>query len=387
MAVQSYFPTQEDKNPQSSTGSAVLGGGGSTPAAAPAAKTGTGFVNLQKYIQTNKDTGGLANAVTGQAGSGIQDFQQQTQQGASNITSNLQGQTANLNQQAGDINAAWRNIGQDFQNRGDAAISDYLGRTRNANFGSGVDTSGFNAQTTANANRLNQTQDLAQNSQYAQQALLGKEFGGKSGYNPTFGALDALILGQTNRAGLEAGLAGNRQRVADTVSGANAQVAAAQQAFQNAQGTLRGAAAQGISQSDRDKLNAARDAGIDAYSGTLAQAQEVANRLGWGGLNQYFGGLQAQQNERNAAQARAREEEAARQSQYLSAAEQAGVAALGAEDAQRNSMYVPDSLFSTPPPVSNSGIQANTRMTEAEGNAKRARERELRDRERQRRGY
>ena len=206
MAVSNYFPEQNDpNNPQSGSGvggTSILGGGGggaSSPgAAAPSsAPTGSGFTNLQKYIGVNSDQGGqLANAVTNQAGQGTEAYTT----GLNNIASGIAGEYGANTTQYGNT------VGEQ-----DSVVN---GLNTNE-----VNASGLAPAITTGANALNARQDLALNNSDAQQSLLKKEFG--QGYQSGFGKLDSLILGQTNRAGLEAGIAGNKANIA--AAGVNAQ--------------------------------------------------------------------------------------------------------------------------------------------------------------------
>jgi hypothetical protein len=204
MAVSNFFPEQNETNtPGTPGGGGVLGGGGNVAGgaapAAPAAPTssGTGFTNLQRYLDVNKDTGGLANQVAEQAGAGIGAF-------GEGLRSTAQGFADTLNTEANQFQS-------NIVGAGGAVPQDPQRINQ-------LDTSDLGIQGNQGRTRLNKVQDLAGSNRFAQQQLL-KQAGGP-GFQSGFGKLDSLILAGTNQGGLDQALQGNKNRINQEIAGA-----------------------------------------------------------------------------------------------------------------------------------------------------------------------
>ena len=249
MAVSKCFPEQNEDSRRGGSGGSVLGsgGGGATggAATAPAAQgTGTGFTNLQKFLDVNQDTGSLAGAVSEQAGSGIGAFGQDLQSTAQGIASGLGQQQANFES---NTLVGGQPIPESFRNAEGGLASQFKLQP--------VDTSALSSQGNVGRTRINAIQDLALNDRATQRGFLLDTFGDQ-GLTRGGSKLDALILGQTNRQGLEQGLQANRQRVNQEIATAGAIPQAARLSRYAAADTFLGGFNQSIAAEEKRKTDA-----------------------------------------------------------------------------------------------------------------------------------
>lgn len=264
---------------------------------------GTGFTNLQSFIGANKNNqlgnavgSGISN-ITGQAKTGLQQSQQQFQQGVNQANqqtqSDVQAATGALNQ----INQQ----NQLDQQSGSYDVSQYLPQGTQQSF-QRLGSAQYGGPTQLNINQplqsqISQAQALAQmaGSQNGSRGLL-KTFVGGPNYTQGQQNLDSLLLGQTAAPQLaQAFRQGNnlQGQLQTAQSQAMTQAQAAQQGLQNAQQQVQGQAQQ-TEQQVQNQLNAQQQAQLAQqqalYNNLTGSVQNAQSTKQLGDLQNYFAG-------------------------------------------------------------------------------------------------
>ena len=191
MAYQSYFPdeNQKKKDQTGSGASTVISGGGSQPSA-PASTGGSGFVNLDKYLNANAgQSQGLVDTVTG----GVKDQVKQQQDTVSKLNEEAQKEIAQKNKSAetgGLIDESGKaktdNVQDWAKGASDVINSDYK-------YGLADETQGKVNEAINNYGNVKNTLENVDNRNYQQQALKNA-YNKQGNYTSGFGALDTFLL-------------------------------------------------------------------------------------------------------------------------------------------------------------------------------------------------
>lgn len=191
MAYQSYFPNedQKKKDQTGSGASAVISGGGSQ-SSTPAASGGSGFVNLDKYLNANAgQSQGLADTVTG----GVKDQVKQQQDTVAKLNEEAQKEieqknksqvTGNLVDESGKAKAD--NVQEWAKGASDVINSDYK-------YGLADATQGKVNEAITNYGNVKNTLENVDDRNYQQQALKNA-YNKQGNYTSGFGALDTFLL-------------------------------------------------------------------------------------------------------------------------------------------------------------------------------------------------
>ncbi len=190
MAYQSYYPTEEEKKKQGS-GSGVITGNpnaGSVPTGQPTAPTGSGFVNLDKYLNANQgQSQGLADTLT----SGVEEDVEKQESSVQKINEDAQKEIEKKASQNSDFV-------KNNQNLSNNQIADFAKNATNvinSPYQSGVSQSVQDQlnQTEVEQKGLKEKGDnLTDN--YYQRGLFKDAYNQGGNYTSGFGALDAFLV-------------------------------------------------------------------------------------------------------------------------------------------------------------------------------------------------
>lgn len=196
--IQPYLTDEEKKKAEgvapNTTGAAsgIIPGGGTTAATNPdtAAPTpGTGFVNLQQYLDTNQAAGGkMANAATAGLVKETTDFAKQAQTVGTNGSAAISNAAQADNKTANGIVSGIKSDASAAQQ----AAQDYLG----AGYANRPTTTEYTAPLAATHNSLiPKLRDVDKSENV--KAALDSTYGGKGRYTNGFGTLDQFLVGGT----------------------------------------------------------------------------------------------------------------------------------------------------------------------------------------------